>query len=105
MMARQVTADRAEAVFKATEGRAVCVSTVGAILLSECSFSTCFCARSVCSGADSVCSGTWEGRISVVLSGALCSTGGGFVGFDWGKDSTHSVSDCAFAVAGSMGQY
>ena len=30
---------------------------------------------SVCRGADSVCSGNWEGRMSVVLSGALCSTG------------------------------
>ena len=30
---------------------------------------------SVCSGADSFCSGNWEGRMSVVLSGALCSTG------------------------------
>ena len=30
---------------------------------------------SVCRGADSVCSGNWEGRMSAVLSGALCSTG------------------------------
>ena len=30
---------------------------------------------SVCIGADSVCSGNWEGIMSVVLSGALCSTG------------------------------
>ena len=29
---------------------------------------------SVCRGADSVCSGNWEGRMSVVLSGVICST-------------------------------
>ena len=50
--------------------------------------STCFCARSKCSaarsvysGADSVCSGTCECRMSVLLSGALCSTGAGRVRF------------------------
>lgn len=30
---------------------------------------------------------------------------GGIFCFDWGRDSTHSVSDCAFAVAGSLGRW
>ena len=39
------------------------------------------------------------------LLGRALSNKGGIVGFDWGKDSTRPVSDCAFAVAGSLGRY
>ena len=38
-------------------------------------------------GADSVCSGTWEGRTSVVLSGALRSTVAASSDFTGEKDS------------------
>ena len=38
-------------------------------------------------------------------SGALCATGAASSALKWERDSTRSVSDCAFAVAGSMGRY
>ena len=42
---------------------------------------------SVCSGADSVCSGNWEGRMSVVCSGALRLTGAASYALTAEKDS------------------
>ena len=50
---------------------------------------------SVCIGADSVCSGNWEGRMNVVLSGAICSTGAASSALT----GERSVSVCAFAGA------
>ena len=52
---------------------------------------------SVCSGADSVCSGTWEVRMSVVLSGALCLTGAASYALTGEIDSARSASVFAFA--------
>ena len=56
--------------------------------------SKCSGALSVCRGADSVCSGTGECRMSVVLSGALCSTRAASSDLTGAKDSAG-----AFAVA------
>lgn len=38
-------------------------------------------------------------------AGALCATGAASSALTGEIDSTRSVSDCAFAVAGSMGRY
>ena len=58
-LASLCSACRAESIFKATAGLSVCVSTVSFGLPWR----------------GFVYSGNWEGRMSVVLSGALCSTG------------------------------
>ena len=57
-LASLCSACRAESVFKATAGLSVCVSTVSFGLHRR----------------GFVYSVNWEGRMSVVLSGALCST-------------------------------
>ena len=58
-LASLCSACRAESIFKATAGLSVCVSTVSFGLHRR----------------GFVYSGNWEGRMSVVLSGAICSTG------------------------------
>ena len=58
-LASLCSACRAESIFKATAGLSVCVSTVSFGLHRR----------------GFVYSGNWEGIMSVVLSGALCSTG------------------------------
>ena len=66
-----------------TEGLSVCVSTVSFGLHRR----------------GFVYSGNWEGRMSVVLSGAICSTGAASSALTGEIDSAYSVSACAFAVA------
>ena len=58
-LASLCSACRAESIFKATAGLSVCVSTVSFGLHRR----------------GFVYSGNWEGIMSVVLSGAICSTG------------------------------
>ena len=58
-LASLCSACRAESIFKATAGLSVCVSTVSFGLHRR----------------GFVYSGNWEGIMSVVLSGELCSTG------------------------------
>ena len=58
-LASLCSACRAESIFKATAGLSVCVSTVSFGLHRR----------------GFVYSGNWEGRMSVVCLGAICSTG------------------------------
>ena len=82
-LASLCSACRAESIFKATAGLSVCVSTVSFGLHRR----------------GFVYSGNWEGIMSAVLSGALCSTGAASSALTGKIDSAYSVSDCAFAGA------
>ena len=73
------TACRTKAAFKSMAGLSVCVSTVSFGLPWR----------------GFVYSGNWEGRMSVVLSGAICSTGAASPALT----GERSVSVCAFACA------
>ena len=82
-LASLCSACRAESIFKATAGLSVCVSTVSFGLHRR----------------GFVYSGNWEGRMSVVLSGALCSTGAASSALMVEKDYASSASVRAFAGA------
>ena len=82
-LASLCSACRAESIFKATAGLSVCVSTVSFV----------FHRRGF------VYSGNWEGIMSVVLSGELCSTDAASSALTGEIDSACSVSAGAFACA------
>lgn len=87
--ARQVTAGRDEAVFKATEGRAVCVSTVSTLLFPRAVLSPVFRiafarVQSVRLRGFGLFGNLGRQNIRSFIGRALFN-GGGFVGFEVGK--------------------
>ena len=82
-LASLCSACRAESIFKATAGLSVCVSTVSFGLHRR----------------GFVYSENWEGRMSVVLSGTLCSTWAASYALTGEKDYARSASVRAFAGA------